>query len=333
MREKKTTASTFPTSDNSALEYIFDRLYSKGRDFKCGRCSNTSYWIANWRCIICQRCQHQRSVTAGTIFHQSPQPLRAWFQAMWLFSQHSGVNALCLQRKLRLGSYQTAWLLLHKLRRATARAVENALIEPITIGYISIGGSTYRAQKSLGQRYNVVLIAVGKHPSDIILRYHPKPSLTAIVGFVRELDGIYFRRSNLSGRPDSVQPSFRLEFNTAADKIMPTEATKQLHSVATSLKVWLQNTYRGRIAGKYFQSYLDEYAFRFSFKDERNRYKVFDELALYAIVAPPIPFQRLRLGEYRIFEHKDLTRYLDDRALSLFSPWSQSGSSNVDINR
>lgn len=48
--------------------------------------------------------------------------MRLWFQAMWyVTNQKHGVSALGLQRILGLGSYQTAWTWLHKLRRAMVR--------------------------------------------------------------------------------------------------------------------------------------------------------------------------------------------------------------------
>jgi hypothetical protein len=45
--------------------------------------------------------------------------LVSWFAAVWyVVNQKQGVSALSLQRVLGLGSYQTAWAWLHKLRRA-----------------------------------------------------------------------------------------------------------------------------------------------------------------------------------------------------------------------
>jgi len=62
------------------------------------------------------------SVTAGTIFQDSHVPLTIWFRAMWqITSQKNGISALGLQRVLGLGSYKTAWAMLHKLRRAMVR--------------------------------------------------------------------------------------------------------------------------------------------------------------------------------------------------------------------
>ena len=45
--------------------------------------------------------------------------LRLWFRAIWwLVNQKHGVSAAGLQTGLGLGSYKTAWLILHKIRAA-----------------------------------------------------------------------------------------------------------------------------------------------------------------------------------------------------------------------
>jgi hypothetical protein len=62
------------------------------------------------------------SVLAGTVFQDTHLPLTVWFRAMWhMTSQKNGMSALGLQRVLGLGSYKTAWLMLHKLRQAMVR--------------------------------------------------------------------------------------------------------------------------------------------------------------------------------------------------------------------
>src|SRR5713226_4924508 len=69
-------------------------------------------WPGGW---VCPRC-------AGTVFQDSHLPLTIWFRAMWqITSQKNGISALGLQRVLGLGSYKTAWAMLHKLRRAMIR--------------------------------------------------------------------------------------------------------------------------------------------------------------------------------------------------------------------
>jgi hypothetical protein len=92
----------------------------------CGVIGNA--WIMSRDRFRCRSCEAETSLTAGTIFADTRKPLRTWFLAMWFVtSQKNGVSALGLQRVLGLGSYETAWTWLHKLRRAMVRSGRDAL--------------------------------------------------------------------------------------------------------------------------------------------------------------------------------------------------------------
>lgn len=52
-----------------------------------------------------------------TIFDRTRTPLTVWITACWLFaSPQSEISALSLKRLLEIGSYQSAWAMLHRLR-------------------------------------------------------------------------------------------------------------------------------------------------------------------------------------------------------------------------
>jgi transposase-like protein len=86
----------------------------------CGVCADP-YRASRGR-LVCRDCRYQTSVTAGTILEKTRTPLTTWFAAIWyLTNQKHGCSALGLQRVLGLGSYQTAWAMLHRLRRAMVR--------------------------------------------------------------------------------------------------------------------------------------------------------------------------------------------------------------------
>ena len=71
---------------------------------------------------LCSQCRKQVSNLAGTAFQDSHLQIQTWFRAMWhICSQKNGMSALGLQRVLGLRSYRSAWLMLHKLRRAMLR--------------------------------------------------------------------------------------------------------------------------------------------------------------------------------------------------------------------
>jgi hypothetical protein len=90
---------------------------------------------------ICKACEHNQSVTAGTIFHSTKKPLTAWFKALWWFAtRKSGVNVINLQDLLGLGSYTTAWKWLQKLRSCTIRTSREKLSGSIEADEFYLGG-------------------------------------------------------------------------------------------------------------------------------------------------------------------------------------------------
>ena len=93
----------------------------------CPRCGHRrAYELASQRRWQCAGCRHQVSVTAGTILHRTKTPLTVWFWAAYLMTTDKrGVSALLLQRQLGLGRYETAWMMLHKFRRAMVNAAAN----------------------------------------------------------------------------------------------------------------------------------------------------------------------------------------------------------------
>ena len=111
----------FP-DDGACLSYL-ERL-RWGDGFVCRFCGlvGGEWWRMADGLRRCKACRSESSVTAGTIFAGTRMPLTSWFAAIWyVVNQKQGVSALGLQRVLGLGSYQTAWAWLHKLRRAMVR--------------------------------------------------------------------------------------------------------------------------------------------------------------------------------------------------------------------
>ena len=97
--------------------------------FVCPRCEGRSSWTLRTRRLEqCRRCRHQTSLTAGAVLHRTRLPLRVWLWAIYFVGRHkTGISALQLQKDLGLGSYQTAWTLLHKLRSALAEPASRRL--------------------------------------------------------------------------------------------------------------------------------------------------------------------------------------------------------------
>ena len=99
----------------------------------------------------CSACSKQFTVTVGTIFEDSHIPLRKWIIAWYLLcTSKKGISALQVQRMLDLGSYRTAWMMMHKIRFALQDPVfADKLSGTVEVDETYIGGKT----RGMGRRY------------------------------------------------------------------------------------------------------------------------------------------------------------------------------------
>ena len=114
-------------TDADCLDYLEWLRWPEG--FVCPSCGHEGGWRLGDGRFMCCECGARSSVTAGTIFDRTRTPLSVWFTACWLFATgKDGISALSLKRVLEIGSYQTAWALLH--RHQLSRRVRVPLQSP-----------------------------------------------------------------------------------------------------------------------------------------------------------------------------------------------------------
>jgi transposase-like protein len=109
-------------SDDAAHDtFTAIRFADNGGAAFCPRCNCTAvYTYAARRIWKCKACQHQFSVTSGTIFASRKLAIRDYLAAIAIFvNAVKGISALQLGRDLDV-QYKTAFVLAHKLREAVA---------------------------------------------------------------------------------------------------------------------------------------------------------------------------------------------------------------------
>ena len=265
--------------------------------------------------LICRGCRHQCSVTAGTLFDKTRTPLRVWFAAAWyLTSQKQGVSALGLQRVLGLTSYQTAWAILHRFRRAMVRPDRDLLSGTVEVdeAYLALRRGAKVRRK--GARYKtlsrdpLVAIAVAvevlqpKGFGRIRLRRIEAPTIEALMPFVCEnvepgatvrTDGSPIYRPLLKAGFDH-DPFVILGSNTPAHRPLP-----GVHRIASLLKRWLLGTHHGAVDPRHLDYYLDEFTFRFNRRTSRSRGMLFYRLIQQSTLATPVTYAHIRDNEHR----------------------------------
>ncbi len=251
-----------------------------------------------WRCGSCRR---QTTKTAGTIFQGTRTPLTVWFAAAWyLTSQKNGISALGLQRVLGLGSYQTAWAMLHRFRTAMVRPGRELLRGDVEVDETFIGGVKpgKRGRGAAGK----VLVAIAveqKQPKGhgrARIAVIPNAQAPTLAAFLLENvePGSVIISDGLKSYPIAVGTNYTHKaFNVAASGQSAHLPLPGVHRVASLVKRWLLGTHQGAIEADHVQAYLDEFCFRFNRRSSRSRGMLFFRLMQLAAVAPPVTYRQL----------------------------------------
>ncbi len=255
-------------NDEGCWKYLAACRWPDG--FRCLHCGATSaFELRRRRLWQCKACGRQTSLTASTVLHRTRAPLTVWFWAAYLVTTHTpGLSAVQLQRQLGI-SYETAWALLHKLRRAMVNPEREALKDKVEVDETYLGGpeAGLKGGRQLLDKALIVGAVEVRGPAAGRVRLHvvPDASARSLTGFVRRTvapgtlvltdawqayaslpDLGYRHRPRTQGTPER------------AAKLLP-----HIHRVFGNLKTWLGGTHHG-VGHDHLQAYLDEFAFRFN---------------------------------------------------------------------
>ena len=238
--------------------------------FRCARCGQTeAFELPRRRLWQCKSCGRQTSVTGGTVLHRTRLPLTVWFWTTYLVTTPTpGLSAVQLERQLGI-SYETAWVILHKLRRAMVRPDREALKEKVEVDetYLGRPEAGLKGGRQLLEKALVVgaVEVRGKAAGRVRLQVVPDASASSLTGFVQrhvELGALILTDGWGAYAPlTSMGYRHRPRTQGAAEqagKLLP-----RIHRVFGNLKTWLAGTHHG-VGHDHLQAYLDEFTFRFN---------------------------------------------------------------------
>lgn len=241
--------------------------------FECPRCGETaSSWISTRRLEQCSSCRYQCSVTAGTVFHRTRTPLRIWFWAIFFLARHKkGISALQLQRDTGIGSYGTAWALLHRLRSALHHRLGRTLVGLVEVDESYVGGHE-RGRRGGREVLNKAIVAgaveqrshsAGRLRLAVLQGVRFDEDLGPFVQSVIDADRAVVRTDGLPAYlalPEvGIVHDRRIR---GPDRAHSSEILPWVHRVFGNLKTWLRGTFHG-VSHKHLPRYLDEFTYRF----------------------------------------------------------------------
>jgi transposase-like protein len=286
------------SSEGACREYLVRLRWPEG--FRCPRCGEGKTWPLRGVLLQCAACGYQSSVTAGTIFQDTRKPLTLWFRAMWaVTSQKNGASAKGLQRVLGLGSYDTAWTWLHKLRRAMVRPGRDRLSGVVEVDETYWGSEedSVRGRQS-GNKVLIVIAAQedGRGIGRIRMRRIPDASAGSLIPFIEEAvePGSIVHTDGWLGYDPVERTGYRHRItflkgqSESASGLLP-----RVHLATSLLKRWLLGTHQGAVSEEHLDYYLDEFTFRFNRRKSRSRGKLFQRLAEQAVAVGPVPYKAM----------------------------------------
>ena len=287
------------STEEACREYLFQLRWAEG--FRCPVCGHREAWRLKGGLFKCTACTHKTSVIAGTLFEGTKKMLVLWFRVIWwITSQKNGASALGLQRILGLGSYETSWMWLHKLRRAMVRPGRDRLSGTVQVDETYIGGEKPGKRGRGAEGKTLVLIAAqedGKITGRIRLKQIADVSAESLEIAVQDMvePGTVIKTDGWKGYNglDSLGYKHQIVRKTATigDNLLPL-----CHREAALIKRWLAGTHQGAVSHEHLGYYLDEYTFRFNRRTSRYRGKLFYRLLQNAVALDAVSYQDITKG-------------------------------------
>ena len=247
--------------------------------------------------------------------------------------QKQGVSALGLQRALGLGSYQTAWAMLHRFRLAMVRPARERLSGWVEVDEAYVGGVEGAVHGRETATKSIVAIAVEiKSPKGfgrIRLQSVPDVTQESLIPFIEAVvepgstvhtDG-WQAYWTVPEHGYTHERTVMRKQNDPAHVVMP-----GVHRVASLLQRWLLGTHQGAVSPAHLDAYLNEFTFRFNRRRSRRRGMLFYRLLEQSIAADPITYSSLIANPHATGRHHTppLRPGRVAQVPAVYRPWRQT---------
>lgn len=282
--------------EEQCREALIQQRWPKG--FCCPECGHTGHCQLKARAVFqCNRCKHQVSLTSGTLFADTKLPLRIWFLAIYLLTQHkNGISALALRRQLGV-SYNTAWLVKHKLMQAMVERDQDrplhgrVQMDDAYWGGERHGGGTGRGSPGKTPFVAAVQCSAEGHPIAMRMDVVPGFRKTVLAAWAQRYlaPGSAVVSDGLNCFPGVTAAGCTHEAVPTSSGVPCSNPTfVWVNTVLGNVKNALHGTYHA-LRHKYLQRYLSEFCYRFNRRFELAA--LIPRLLYAAARTPPLPYR------------------------------------------
>jgi transposase-like protein len=248
--------------------------------------------------LRCKGCEHQFTVTVGSVFQDSHLPLTKWFMATYLLCESKkGMSALQIQRTLGIGGYKTAWHLCHRIRSAMMATVTEPLTGTVEMDETFVGGIAHGGKRGRGSENKEPVIGIRQRNGELRLFHASEVTSGVLAKYIREnvsddVDCLVTDDLNLykgaaghlrsRGKHKTIRHSFKVYVHGKTH-------TNTVESAFSLLKRGIFGSWH-HISAKHLAAYCNEMCFRFN---QRHNPALFSLTLCRLLKADTLTFDRL----------------------------------------
>lgn len=277
----------FATEEDCRAYWIAARW---GGEPACARCESKRVWtIRDGTTFECAECGHQTSLTSGTVLEKTRKPLKMWFRAIFEIStRRTGISAKDLQRIMGLGSYETAWTWLHKLRSAMVRSDSEPMGPFVQSDETLVGGKG-------GPHKELVMVAAEANGRVRLAHVENNDTATCehFVSGQIAADAHVVTDGHAGYNTQSLGAREHTAIVQTKAERRENDAVQACHWTTSLLKRWLLGTHAGAVRNKHLQAYLDEFTFRHNRRKTVGVGRIAARLIESLVAKPPLTMRKL----------------------------------------
>jgi len=238
----------------------------------CPHCGHDKVYSLKRKNIYrCAQCKTNFSITVGTIFENSKLPLRVWFGAIWLLTNHpKGIASTTLATDLDI-TQKTAWFVLHRLRHAARTGSFNKpLTGKVEVDETFVGGKSTnkhggKSGTGGGASDKTLVIGAIERKGGIVARVIPAVHSKELNEFIYDVvspDAEMLATDSYRGYSTLIGYDTHQTVNHKQGEFRRGDVhTNSIESVWALLKRQIVGTHHW-VSPKHLQRYVDEMTFR-----------------------------------------------------------------------
>ena len=257
-----------------------------GDDVVCPKCGKHHCKMSESGRYHCTECNHNFSITVGTIFENTKISLRKWFLAIYLItSNKKGVSSCQLARDLDI-TQKTAWHILHKIRSVFSQNDSIALTGTVECDEMYLGGvedNKHKSKRTDGTQGRStktkkpifgMIQRSGKLVAMAVENTKAETLMPLIKQFVAENTVVYTDESKSYNRLNKENYSHEFVRHNEKEFVVDDIYTNTIEGFWSHFKKMVFGTYHF-VSKKHLQRYIDEEVYRWNTRlmSESARFK------------------------------------------------------------